>query len=97
MIMFDNVYKFFGFKQVLCGVNLIVFKGESMVIIGGFGIGKFVIIKSVFGLIMFDVGKIIVDGEDVIYVGIGVDCDVFLVCFGMLFQGGVFFDSFIVW
>ncbi len=93
MITFDNVHKSFGPKEVLQGVNLKIDKGTSMVIIGGSGTGKSVLLKSVLGLVMPEQGTILVDGKDAT---MG-DHDAFLARFGMLFQGGALFDSMPVW
>ena len=93
MITFENIYKSFGSNHVLRGVNLTVERGESMVIIGGSGTGKSVLIKTVLGLVEPDSGRILVDGQDVAQV----KRDTFLSRFGMLFQGGALFDSMPVW
>jgi phospholipid/cholesterol/gamma-HCH transport system ATP-binding protein len=93
MITLDNVHKSFGNNAVLRGVNLEIDKGTSMVIIGGSGTGKSVLLKSVLGLVQHDTGRIQVDGKDV---GTG-DRDAFLARFGMLFQGGALFDSLPIW
>lgn len=93
MIQFKDVTKSFGNNHVLRGVNLGVAKGESMVIIGGSGTGKSVLIKTVLGLLKPDKGVITVDGKDA---SLG-DRDAFLARFGMLFQGGALFDSMPVW
>ena len=93
MITFENIYKSFGDNHVLRGVNLTVERGESMVIIGGSGTGKSVLIKTVLGLVEPDSGRILVDGQDVTQV----KRDTFLSRFGMLFQGGALFDSMPVW
>ncbi|MEC8195391.1 MAG: ATP-binding cassette domain-containing protein [Pseudomonadota bacterium] len=93
MIQFDNVHKSFGPKRVLQGVNLEIAKGSSMVIIGGSGTGKSVMLKSVLGLISPDSGTIAVEGQNATQG----DRDAFLARFGMLFQGGALFDSMTVW
>lgn len=93
MIRLENVHKAFGANHVLKGVSLDVGKGRSMVIIGGSGTGKSVMLKCVLGLIAQDSGRITVDGQDV---GHG-DRDAFLARFGMLFQGAALFDSLPVW
>ncbi|SLN42114.1 Glutamine transport ATP-binding protein GlnQ [Pseudoruegeria aquimaris] len=91
MIRLENVHKAFGPKKVLQGVDLEVGKGRSMVIIGGSGTGKSVLLKCVLGLIRPDAGRISVDGAE------GASRDAFLARFGMLFQGGALFDSMPVW
>jgi len=93
MITFENIHKSFGSNHVLRGVNLTVEPGESMVVIGGSGTGKSVLIKTVLGLVQPDKGRILVDGQDVTKV----KRDAFLSRFGMLFQGGALFDSMPVW
>ena len=93
MITFENIHKSFGSNHVLRGVNLTVEPGESMVIIGGSGTGKSVLIKTVLGLVQPDKGRILVDGQDVTKV----KRVAFLSRFGMLFQGGALFDSMPVW
>jgi phospholipid/cholesterol/gamma-HCH transport system ATP-binding protein len=93
MIELSNVHKAFGPKKVLTGIDLIIPSGESMVIIGGSGTGKSVLLKSILGLVKPDSGKITLDGEDVTTA----ERDAFLARFGMLFQGGALFDSLTVW
>lgn len=93
MITLSGVQKSFGPNRVLRGVDLTIAKGESMVIIGGSGTGKSVLLKSVLGLVTPDAGTITLDGQDVTKG----DRDAFLARFGMLFQGGALFDSLKVW
>ena len=93
MIELDGVRKAFGANAVLRGVDLRVGRGESMVIIGGSGTGKSVLIKCILGLVKPDAGTIRVDGAD----ATRGDRDAFLARFGMLFQGGALFDSMPVW
>jgi phospholipid/cholesterol/gamma-HCH transport system ATP-binding protein len=93
MIELSDVHKRFGQNRVLQGVNLTVASGTSMVIIGGSGTGKSVLLKCILGLVRPDGGTITLDGQDVT-TG---DRDAFLARFGMLFQGGALFDSLRVW
>ena len=93
MIELRDVHKHFGPKQVLQGVNLTIPKGESMVVIGGSGTGKSVLLKCILGLMTPDAGKILLDGQDVAKA----ERDAFLARFGMLFQGAALFDSLPVW
>jgi phospholipid/cholesterol/gamma-HCH transport system ATP-binding protein len=93
MIEIAGVKKAFGSKDVLRGVDLVIPRGESMVIIGGSGTGKSVLLKCVLGLVTPDSGTIRVDGQD----AAKAERDAFLARFGMLFQGGALFDSLPVW
>lgn len=65
MIKVENLYKSFDTKKVLCGVSLEVKDGETLVIIGGSGTGKSILLKNLVGLIKPDSGKIFIDGIDV--------------------------------
>ncbi len=93
MIELRGLHKSFGQNNVLAGVDLSIERGKSMVIIGGSGTGKSVLLKSILGLITPDQGQILVDGQDVTQA----ERDAFLARFGMLFQGGALFDSLPVW
>jgi phospholipid/cholesterol/gamma-HCH transport system ATP-binding protein len=93
MIALQNVTKSFGRNAVLRGVTLDIPTGQSMVIIGGSGTGKSVLLKCILGLVHPDGGTITLDGQDVTKV----ERDAFLGRFGMLFQGGALFDSMRVW
>jgi phospholipid/cholesterol/gamma-HCH transport system ATP-binding protein len=93
MIELNAVTKSFGQNHVLRGVNLTIPRGQSMVVIGGSGTGKSVLLKSILGLVIPDTGSITLDGQDVTKA----DRDAFLARFGMLFQGGALFDSLKVW
>lgn len=91
-----DVKKSFGSKHVLQGINLKVNPGKSLVIIGGSGTGKSVMLKCVLGIIKPDSGSILIDGKETI----GVDTDErdeLMRKFGMLFQGAALFDSMKVW
>jgi phospholipid/cholesterol/gamma-HCH transport system ATP-binding protein len=93
MITLSGVHKSFGTNRVLQGVDLTIPKATSMVIIGGSGTGKSVLLKCILGLVRPDAGTITLDGQDVTKG----DRDAFLARFGMLFQGGALFDSLKVW
>jgi phospholipid/cholesterol/gamma-HCH transport system ATP-binding protein len=93
MIELAGVTKAFGANRVLRGVDLTVPTGTSMVVIGGSGTGKSVLLKCILGLVRHDGGTIRLDGQDV---ATG-EREAFLDRFGMLFQGGALFDSLKVW
>ncbi|MBL8791544.1 MAG: ATP-binding cassette domain-containing protein [Rhizobiales bacterium] len=95
-IVLKNVQKSFGPKQVLRGLSVSVKKGRSLVVIGGSGTGKSVMLKCILGIIRPDAGEIRVGGESCIGLK-GKDRDAFLARFGMLFQGAALFDSLTVW
>ena len=95
-IVLKDVRKHFGPKHVLNGMNLEVGKGRSLVVIGGSGTGKSVMLKCILGILRPDSGEIIVGGENVIGLK-GSARDEYLARFGMLFQGAALFDSLTVW
>ena len=91
-----GVKKRFGSKVVLDGIDLVVERGQSLVVIGGSGTGKSVTIKSVLGILRPDAGQIFVDGQEVTRLR-GRAREAYLKKFGMLFQGAALFDSITVW
>lgn len=95
-IELKDVYKSFGRKKVLQGIDLSVEKGESLVVIGGSGSGKSVLIKSIIGIVTPDSGSVRIDGQEVSKLSFRQRQPV-LRKFGMLFQGGALFDSLPVW
>lgn len=95
-IELQDVKKSFGPKHVLNGVTLSVPKGHSLVVIGGSGTGKSVMLKCILGLLHPDSGSIRIAGEEVVGLK-GKARDAYLARFGMLFQGAALFDSLSVW
>jgi phospholipid/cholesterol/gamma-HCH transport system ATP-binding protein len=91
-----DLHKSFGGKHVLTGVNLEVRNGESMVVIGGSGVGKSVLIKCIIGLLRPDSGGIRVDGQEITSLD-EKSLNEIRKKFGMLFQAGALFDSLPVW
>ena len=95
-IRIRGLRKAFGDKQVLDGVDLDVATGTSMVVIGGSGTGKSVLLKCILGLIEPDAGSIEIDGVNVLTMDRrareAVNRQI-----GMLFQAGALFDSMTVW
>ncbi len=95
-IAISGVRKSFGRKLVLDGIEIACGAGESLVIIGGSGTGKSVLIKCVVGLMSPDAGSIRIDGVET--VGLRrAGRDRLMRKFGMLFQGSALFDSLSVW
>jgi len=88
--------KSFGRKVVLKDLDLDVPKGQSLVVIGGSGTGKSVLIKCIIGLMKPDKGSIEIDGNEVTRMSSG-EREEIMHKFGMLFQGGALFDSLPVW
>jgi len=95
-ISLRGVTKAFGAKQVLRGIDLDVAPAESVVVIGGSGTGKSVLLKCILGLMRPDAGSIKVDGAETISLRNHSRATV-MRKFGMLFQGGALFDSLRVW
>ena len=89
-IVLQDVHKSFGPKHVLNGINISVPKGQSLVVIGGSGTGKSVMLKCILGILRADSGSITIGGESVIGLK-GAARDEYLSRFGMLFQGSALF------
>ena len=64
-----DLFRSFGEKAVLRGVNLTIEQGETMVILGGSGTGKSVLLKHMNGLIDPDSGEVFVDGLEISQLG----------------------------
>lgn len=95
-IEITDLHKQFGSKKVLDGVHLEVRRAESLVVIGGSGTGKSVLIKNILGLMKPERGAILIDGQNVLQMSASERAGVTAKC-GMLFQGGALFDSLPVW
>lgn len=95
-IELQGVHKAFGAKKVLEGLDLQVFDGEALVIVGGSGSGKSVLLKHIIGLLRPDSGTVRVDGVDLASLDFREITD-FRRRFGMAFQEGALFDSMTVW
>lgn len=91
-----GVCKSFGSNRVLNNLDLSVPAGKSLVVIGGSGTGKSVMLKCILGLLDADSGSIMIDGKE----SIGADTksrNQMMHKFGMLFQGAALFDSLKIW
>jgi phospholipid/cholesterol/gamma-HCH transport system ATP-binding protein len=95
-IQLTGVRKAFGEKIVLDGIDYTLPEGESLVVIGGSGSGKSVLLKCILGILRPDAGSIKIDGEETIGVR-GEAREKVLKKIGMLFQGSALFDSLKVW
>ncbi|MBI1954224.1 MAG: ATP-binding cassette domain-containing protein [Proteobacteria bacterium] len=96
IIKVRRLHKSFGSKVVLDQIDLDLYPGESLVVIGGSGTGKSVLIKCIMGLIHPDKGSIEINGKETVHLSRSERQKV-LANFGMLFQGGALFDSMPVW
>jgi phospholipid/cholesterol/gamma-HCH transport system ATP-binding protein len=92
MIQIVDLHKSFGDHKVLSGINLEVPPGSTLVILGGSGSGKTVLMKHMIGLLKPDSGKVIIDGEDIVPFGPEA-LERVRRKFGMVFQAAALFDS----
>jgi len=96
IIELKNVYKSFGEKVVHQGINLDIYEGEKITVLGGSGTGKSVLLKLIIGLLQADSGSIVVMGKNLTDIKedelISIRKNI-----GMLFQGAALFDSLTVW
>jgi phospholipid/cholesterol/gamma-HCH transport system ATP-binding protein len=92
MIEIKNLKKRFGRNEVLKGVDLIINKGETLVVIGKSGCGKSVLLKHIIGLLKPDEGEIFFEGVDLVKMKLK-ELNKIRLKFGFLFQGAALFDS----
>lgn len=93
LIELKNVYKSFGSKTILRGANITIRRGEAVGIIGGSGTGKSTTLRIMAGLLMPDLGEVLIKGRT--RKGLLAD-DKELASqlkVGMVFQNGALFDS----
>lgn len=95
-IKIRGLCKAFGSKKVLKNLNLDIYDKESLVVIGGSGSGKSVLIKCIIGLIKPEKGEIFIDGTNILNLD-KKDRAAIVDKFGLLFQAGALFDSLPVW
>lgn len=96
-IALKNVKKSFGANHVLKGIDLNIMPGESIVIIGGSGTGKSVLIKCIIGILQADPGsQIFLEGQDLMTCRKDQAKDL-RSKISMVFQGSALFDSLPVW
>ncbi|NMM44286.1 ATP-binding cassette domain-containing protein [Rhodospirillaceae bacterium KN72] len=95
-IRLKDVHKSFGPKQILRGFSLDVMPQESVVIIGGSGTGKSVMLKCILGLLSPEQGEIEIDGQPTVHLS-NADREEVNAKIGMLFQNAALFDSLPVW
>jgi phospholipid/cholesterol/gamma-HCH transport system ATP-binding protein len=96
MIRVVDLYKSFGANAVLTGINVEVAPGNTLVILGGSGSGKTVLMKHMIGLLKPDRGEVFVDGDDIVPYG-PQELEVLRQKFGMVFQAAALFDSMTVY
>ncbi len=95
-ISIRGLKKRFGSKIVLDGIDLDIGVAESVVVIGGSGTGKSVLLKCILGLLEPEDGSIKIDGTEVVGMR-GREREAINTKFGMLFQSAALFDSMRVW
>jgi phospholipid/cholesterol/gamma-HCH transport system ATP-binding protein len=91
-----RLVKSFGANCVLDDLDLDCAERESLVVIGGSGTGKSVLLKCILGLLRPDAGSIRIDGGETVGIGRAARARLMLK-FGMLFQAGALFDSLRIW
>ena len=92
VIKIENLVKAFDGRRVLDDVSLEVYKGETLVIVGGSGCGKSTLLRHIIGQLKPDSGKIQLFGEDITSLRES-GMDRLKKRFGMLFQSAALFDS----
>lgn len=92
----DAIHKSFGSNHVLRGVSLSVERGDSLVILGGSGAGKSVLMRHLVGLLHPDEGVVAIAQTDLAKLS-RKEMQGFRRNMGMTFQEGALFDSMTVY
>ncbi len=92
LISVQNVSKSFGKLEVLKGISLDLYPGETLIILGKSGVGKSVLLKLIVGLLIPDSGEIYYEGKPVTKMN-DHELHAMRKQIGFLFQGGALFDS----
>lgn len=92
IIELKDIYKKFGTRQILSGVSLKVYRGETLVIMGGSGCGKSTVLRHMVGAIKPDSGSVFMKGQNLTELGED-ELDALKKKFGILYQSGALFDS----
>jgi phospholipid/cholesterol/gamma-HCH transport system ATP-binding protein len=93
LISFQGIHKSFGDKQVLAGVDLDIYLGETVVVLGRSGTGKTVLTSMLVGLNSPDAGSIKVEGTEITAFATDADWRDLRLKTGYLFQGSALYDS----
>lgn len=91
IIVIENLVKHFDSRRVLDGVNLAIYKGETMVIMGGSGCGKSTLLRHIIGSLKPDSGRVLLKGRDITKLPAS-ELDELKKSFGILFQSGALLD-----
>lgn len=92
LIEAKDIWKAYGTNQVLKGLNISVYAGETVVILGRSGVGKSVLLRQIMGLEKADQGTLSINGVELSTLK-GPELYKAIAMMGMLFQGGALFDS----
>ena len=92
VVQIRELKKAFGTKEVLSGINMDLFKGENLVVLGKSGQGKSVAIKCMVGLLNHDSGSLKIFGKEVSDLS-EEDLRALRIKVGFLFQSGALYDS----
>lgn len=92
IIRFIDVHTALGGRPILQGLNLTVYRGETLAMIGGSGQGKSVTLRHIVGILKPDRGRVIVDGMD-IGAADGAALDRIHATVGYCFQGSALLGS----
>lgn len=92
----EQIHKSFGAKHVLRGLDVNIDHGESLVVIGGSGSGKTVLLRALCGLHGVSSGSVTIDGKSLPKLYSKSHAS-FMRKVGVLFQAGALFDSLPIW
>lgn len=92
MIVVHDLWKSYNNVEVLKGLNLKIYEGETLVILGRSGVGKSVLLRQILGIELPDRGYVEVNGQVISKLSIKERYEI-VKGMGMLFQSAALFDS----
>ncbi|MFH1790890.1 MAG: ABC transporter ATP-binding protein [Candidatus Omnitrophota bacterium] len=91
IIEIRDLVKSFGPRRILDGVNLDIYKGETLVVMGGSGCGKSTLLRHIVGSLKPDSGKVLMKGKEISGLRTA-ELDELKKSFGMMFQSAALLD-----
>jgi phospholipid/cholesterol/gamma-HCH transport system ATP-binding protein len=92
IIQIRDLVTYYGPRKILDGINLDIYRGETLVILGRSGCGKSTLLRHIIGLLKPSQGEILIKGRDITKLSEDEMTEIYTKI-GMLFQNAALFNS----